>query len=87
MKQWILQSQTGIKDLKLFESSIPEVSSHDVLVKFHADSLNYRDIMIADVGPMIKEESSESNTRLRAHITGQSKRILFHGKVIPPTCH
>jgi NADPH:quinone reductase-like Zn-dependent oxidoreductase len=37
MKQWTLQGKAGISDLKLGEAPIPEISSNDVLVKFHAD--------------------------------------------------
>jgi NADPH:quinone reductase-like Zn-dependent oxidoreductase len=49
MKQWILPAGTGIDRLKVKEVSIPDVGENEVLVKFHAVSLNYRDIMIAQV--------------------------------------
>jgi len=49
MQQWILQGNTGFNDLKLVDYPVPEVSESDVLVKFHAASLNYRDLMIAKV--------------------------------------
>lgn len=48
MKQWILQGKAENGDLKIAESTLPELTSNDVLVKFHAASLNYRDIMIAE---------------------------------------
>lgn len=49
MRQWILQGNTNFDDLKAVECPIPEVSGNDVLVKVHAASLNYRDLMIAKV--------------------------------------
>lgn len=38
--------QFGIDDLALIERPDPNVGSNDVLVKFHAASLNYRDLMV-----------------------------------------
>lgn len=49
MYQWTLQGNTGFNDLKIGEIPIPEASGNDVLVKFHSVSLNYRDVMIAQV--------------------------------------
>jgi NADPH:quinone reductase-like Zn-dependent oxidoreductase len=37
-----------LENLKLVEQDIPLPGEHEVLVKFHAASLNYRDIMFAD---------------------------------------
>lgn len=47
---WILSEQKGIDSLQLVqENIIPEIGENDVLVKIHAASLNYRDIVIAKV--------------------------------------
>ncbi|KAI9656757.1 MAG: hypothetical protein M1821_003396 [Bathelium mastoideum] len=47
MKQWVLHGTGSFDCLKLEEAPIPEVGDHEVLVKIHAASLNYRDLMIA----------------------------------------
>jgi NADPH:quinone reductase-like Zn-dependent oxidoreductase len=46
MKAYEIQ-QFGIDDLTLVEQDPPEPKPSEVLVKFHAASLNYRDIMVA----------------------------------------
>ena len=46
MKAYEVQ-QFGIENLALVEREDPRPGSRDVLVKFHAASLNYRDIMVA----------------------------------------
>ncbi|KAK3714960.1 hypothetical protein LTR37_007450 [Vermiconidia calcicola] len=47
MKQWTVTGKGGFDDLKLDEKApVPEVGDKDVLVKFHAASLNYRDLII-----------------------------------------
>jgi NADPH:quinone reductase-like Zn-dependent oxidoreductase len=38
--------QKGIDYLKEFQEDIPPVHQHEVLIKIHAVSLNYRDFMI-----------------------------------------
>lgn len=45
-KQWIVTGQNDFDSLKLTETEIPQLSDHEVLVKFHAASLNYRDLVI-----------------------------------------
>jgi len=52
MHQYILQANTGFHNLKMVECPTPEVSGNDVLVKFHSASLNYRDVMIAQVSDL-----------------------------------
>ncbi|KAH8658096.1 putative quinone oxidoreductase [Xylariales sp. PMI_506] len=47
MRQWTLRGSGSFDCLKLEEAQIPVVGDHDVLVKLHAVSLNYRDLMIA----------------------------------------
>ena len=49
-KQWVLDSQNGIESLVSRQAQIPtELAEHEVLVKIHAASLNYRDLAIAKV--------------------------------------
>ncbi|TKA25245.1 hypothetical protein B0A50_05943 [Salinomyces thailandicus] len=46
-KQWTVVGKTGFDSLQLNESaSVPALGDKDVLVKFHATSLNYRDLII-----------------------------------------
>jgi NADPH:quinone reductase-like Zn-dependent oxidoreductase len=46
-KAWTVEGHTGFDDLKLHtELPVPEVSDYEVLVKIHAVSLNYRDLLI-----------------------------------------
>ncbi|KAH7355055.1 hypothetical protein BKA65DRAFT_475521 [Rhexocercosporidium sp. MPI-PUGE-AT-0058] len=46
-KAWTIQGQNGFESLKLNnEVPIPALSDNEVLVKFHAASLNYRDLII-----------------------------------------
>jgi NADPH:quinone reductase and related Zn-dependent oxidoreductases len=48
-RAWILKEQKGIDSLEVVERTISAVGDFDVLVKLHAASLNYRDIVIAKV--------------------------------------
>ncbi|PCH01984.1 Polyketide synthase, enoylreductase [Penicillium occitanis (nom. inval.)] len=48
MKQWVLHGRNGIDSLSFEETSIPQPGEHEVLIKLHAVSLNYRDLMIAN---------------------------------------
>ena len=43
-----LQSQTGHQQLKQLEEPKPSIDKHEILVKIHAISLNYRDIVVAN---------------------------------------
>ncbi|KAE8332889.1 hypothetical protein BDV39DRAFT_215905 [Aspergillus sergii] len=45
-QQWVLEGSNGFDSLVLQEASIPKVGDKDVLVRFHAASLNYRDLLI-----------------------------------------
>jgi NADPH:quinone reductase-like Zn-dependent oxidoreductase len=45
-----LQSPTGHEQLKLLQEPKPRIDKHEVLVKIHAVSLNYRDIVVANGG-------------------------------------
>jgi NADPH:quinone reductase-like Zn-dependent oxidoreductase len=45
-KVWTINGKNGFDSLKLSEVPVPEISDYEVLVKFHAASLNYRDLII-----------------------------------------
>lgn len=49
MKQWVSHGKGGIDSLKLEEIAIPKPGENEVLVKIHAVSLNYRDLLILTV--------------------------------------
>lgn len=47
MQQWIIEGTAGFDSLKFNESApVPKLGDKDVLVKIHAASLNYRDLII-----------------------------------------
>lgn len=49
-KTWIVEGKDGFESLKFNEKgSVPEIGEHDVLVRFHYASLNYRDLIIPKV--------------------------------------
>lgn len=46
-KAWTVQGKNGFESLKLnTDTPVPQPSDYEVLVKFHAASLNYRDLVI-----------------------------------------
>ncbi|KOC18722.1 putative quinone oxidoreductase [Aspergillus flavus AF70] len=45
-QQWVLEGSNGFDSLVLQEAPVPKVGDKDVLVRFHAASLNYRDLLI-----------------------------------------
>jgi NADPH:quinone reductase-like Zn-dependent oxidoreductase len=45
MKAYEIQ-EFGIEDLRLVDRDVPVPAANEVLVKFHAASLNYRDVMV-----------------------------------------
>jgi len=49
MKQWVLRDKSGFDNLNLETSPVPKIGDFEVLIKIHAVSLNYRDLMIAQV--------------------------------------
>ena len=49
-QQWTIEGRDGFDSLQLTKDApVPELSDHDVLVQFHAASLNYRDLIIPKV--------------------------------------
>ncbi|KAM0251641.1 hypothetical protein ACHAQJ_008101 [Trichoderma viride] len=46
MRQWVIRGTGNLDSLRLEEAPIPKVGENEVLVKLHAVSLNYRDIMV-----------------------------------------
>lgn len=58
---WILPCQNGIESLQLLEETpVPEIGDDQVLVKVHAASLNYRDIVIAKVCDIIIQTTCQT---------------------------
>jgi hypothetical protein len=54
--QWSLIGQDGIESLKCGQAEMPkDLGEHDVLVKIHAASLNYRDLVLAKVNGLLTE--------------------------------
>lgn len=50
-KQWkVVRTDKGFDGLEFEDASIPRLGENDVLVRFHAVSLNFRDLMIPRVG-------------------------------------
>jgi len=49
MKQWQLGSQPGWEHLELVETADPQPGAGEVLVRLHAASLNYRDLLVASL--------------------------------------
>ena len=47
MRYWTLPSPTGIDALTIAEADIPQPARGQVLIRIHACSLNYRDLMVA----------------------------------------
>lgn len=48
-KQWTVHDKSGFDSVKFGEGPVPQVTEYDVLVKFHAASLNFRDLVIPKV--------------------------------------
>jgi NADPH:quinone reductase-like Zn-dependent oxidoreductase len=46
-ESWTVEDKGSFDALKLKEVTIPELSDNEVLVKMHAASLNFRDLIIA----------------------------------------
>lgn len=50
MKQWIVSGKDeGFDGMSFAEAPVPKVGENEVLVKFQAASLNYRDLIIPKV--------------------------------------
>jgi NADPH:quinone reductase-like Zn-dependent oxidoreductase len=46
-KAWVVEGQNDFDSLQFkADAPVPEPSNYEVLVKFHAASLNYRDLII-----------------------------------------
>jgi NADPH:quinone reductase-like Zn-dependent oxidoreductase len=49
-KRWTVQGKGEFDNLSLdSRAEVPRLGDHDILVKFHAASLNYRDLIIVKV--------------------------------------
>lgn len=62
---WVLNSQNGIESLEFLEQlDLPTIEDNEVLVKIHAASLNYRDLMITKVTHLHVQYLSDFDIRL-----------------------
>jgi hypothetical protein len=90
--QWTLDGQNGIESLISGKAEQPtELGEYEVLVKIHAASLNYRDLVIAQVWfptayrPLAMctfsqtNENRENNQRVKLTLLG-SKRASDNSK-------
>ncbi|OOG00344.1 hypothetical protein ASPCADRAFT_135903 [Aspergillus carbonarius ITEM 5010] len=90
MKQWFIQGTNGAESLHLREVPIPVPGDYEVLVKFHAASLNYRDIMIStgtyvwSVRDGIVPGSDAAGT---IHTTGPKVTRFTQGARVSPIFH
>ena len=88
MKQWVLGGTYGTDSLQLQDVPIPHPSDYEVLVKFHAASLNFRDIMIANVRPhsspntlgIARIEATKLTSKYRDNIISKLRTELFQGE-------
>jgi NADPH:quinone reductase-like Zn-dependent oxidoreductase len=61
MKQWVVEDKEhGYDGLVYKDAAVPKVGENEVLVKLHAASLNYRDLIIPKVW-LCKRKSDTSN--------------------------
>ncbi|QMW31671.1 hypothetical protein G4B84_007052 [Aspergillus flavus NRRL3357] len=87
---WVLSGTCGIDSLQLQDVPIPDPGDYEVLVKFHAASLNFRDIMIANGQYYIKTkdrvipgsdaagEIVKVGPKVTRFSTGQRVSPIFH---------
>jgi NADPH:quinone reductase-like Zn-dependent oxidoreductase len=48
MRAWVLEGGFGQDHLRLLNRPIPQIGPHQILMRVHAASLNYRDLLIVD---------------------------------------
>ena len=65
-KQWtVTGSDKGFDGLEFRDGKVPDVGDTDVLVKFHAASINYRDLIIPKVPIRLVQHDSYVNHLLK----------------------
>ena len=68
-KQWTVIGKDGFDKLRFDEKvELPTLGDHDVLVNFHYVSLNYRDLIIPQVGVLGGSPSKSELTSQRENI-------------------
>jgi hypothetical protein len=79
-QQWIVREQGDIDGLVLEDVNIPKPGDYEVLLKIHAVSLNFRDVMIATVMTRLSMlfRKNEANTT-RAPTCGQRRTRSSRG--------
>lgn len=79
-KQWVLSDANGLESLHLSSATIPStIGDYDVLVNLHFASLNYRDILIAQVSARLLASLNNVYVPfvLRMLIYSHRAKILF----------
>lgn len=65
---WVLNSQNGIESLMFVRDlALPSLKDDEVLVKIHAASLNYRELVLVKVMTPIFCRSASSGSWLKSH--------------------
>ena len=63
MNQWtVLDKENGFDGLTYGEVPVPKVGENEVLVKFRAASLNYRDLIIPKVRQLLRGFALDTQT-------------------------
>lgn len=58
----MLESQSGVDGLKLVnELPVPQVKDDEVLIKIHAVSLNYRELVVVKASVIIDSQKGEGH--------------------------
>ena len=84
-KQWTLDEYNGFDSLTLHNAvPIPQLRSNEVLVKIHAASLNYRDLIIAKVSDFVRRLiRATDGSWNRANIDFLANPALFRAQMVP----
>lgn len=62
---WVLENQTGVAGLHLHKDvKLPSLGPHDVLVRIRAASLNFRELVVAQVGKKTNEECKSKSIHI-----------------------
>lgn len=81
-KAWTVQGNAGFDSLVFTaQSAIPQLSAYDVLVKFHAVSLNYRDISIPKVYTLHPNIYVRPIDTYRAHSPSAIKKVSYQDQM------
>lgn len=86
-KTWTVAGMDGFESLKFNEKgSMPEIGEHDVLVRFHYASLNYRDLIIPMVSSALPRPRPGTVYKVQRLTTSYRASTLFPNEIMssPP---